>query len=92
MKKSEVPAMRLIRLEEDMAKYKPADPKLDADNIRSFVQSFLDGKLKVTYVDLYFSRRLILSLFKFPSSYSKSNIYFSSAATPAVSGPSRGLG
>lgn len=46
MKKSEVPAMRLIRLEEDMAKYKPADPKLDADNIRSFVQSFLDGKLK----------------------------------------------
>lgn len=46
MKKSEVPAMRLIRLEEDMAKYKPAEAKLDVDNIRSFVQSFLDGKLK----------------------------------------------
>lgn len=47
MKKSEVPAMRLIRLEEDMAKYKPAKADLDADNIKSFVQSFLDGKLKV---------------------------------------------
>lgn len=47
MKKSEVPAMRLIRLEEDMAKYKPAENKLDADSIKSFVQSFLDGKLKV---------------------------------------------
>lgn len=60
MKKSEVPAMRLIRLEEDMAKYKPADPKLDADNIRSFVQSFLDGKLKVTTI--HFSWLLVLFL------------------------------
>lgn len=46
MKKEEVPAMRLIRLEEDMAKYKPEDPEITADNIKNFVQGFLDGKLK----------------------------------------------
>jgi protein disulfide-isomerase A1 len=49
MKKAEVPAMRLIRLEEDMAKYKPPQADLDVDSIRSFVQSFLDGKLKVSF-------------------------------------------
>lgn len=46
MKKEEVPAMRLIRLEDDMAKYKPKTPELSPENIKSFVQSFLDGKLK----------------------------------------------
>ncbi|XP_046659697.1 protein disulfide-isomerase [Homalodisca vitripennis] len=46
MKKEEVPAMRVIKLEEDMAKYKPADPELSADNIKSFVSDFIDGKLK----------------------------------------------
>ncbi|XP_049778788.1 protein disulfide-isomerase-like [Schistocerca cancellata] len=46
MKKEEVPAMRLIRLEEDMAKYKPEDPEITADNIKNFVQGFLDGNLK----------------------------------------------
>lgn len=46
MKKDEIPAMRLIRLEEDMAKYKPQNPELSKDNIKSFVQDFIDGKLK----------------------------------------------
>ncbi|XP_046994581.1 protein disulfide-isomerase [Schistocerca americana] len=46
MKKEEVPAMRLIRLEEDMAKYKPENPEITADNIKNFVQGFLDGNLK----------------------------------------------
>lgn len=46
MKKEEVPAMRLIKLEDDMAKYKPENPKLTAENIRSFVTAFLEGKLK----------------------------------------------
>ncbi|PSN48537.1 Protein disulfide-isomerase [Blattella germanica] len=46
MKKDEIPAMRLIRLEEDMAKYKPKNPELDKDNIKSFVQNFIEGKLK----------------------------------------------
>jgi protein disulfide-isomerase A1 len=48
MKKDEIPAMRLIRLEEDMAKYKPEKPDLSQDNIKSFVQDFIDGKLKVS--------------------------------------------
>lgn len=46
MKKEEIPAMRLIRLEDDMAKYKPKTPELSPENIKSFVQDFLDGKLK----------------------------------------------
>lgn len=46
MKKSEVPAARLIKLEEDMAKYKPSSDDLSAENLQKFVQDFLDGKLK----------------------------------------------
>ena len=46
MKEDELPGMRLIRLEEDMAKYKPENNDLGEDNIRAFVQAFLDGKLK----------------------------------------------
>ncbi|XP_060535710.1 protein disulfide-isomerase [Cylas formicarius] len=46
MKKDEVPAARLIKLEEDMAKYKPDFVDLTADNLKKFVGDFLDGKLK----------------------------------------------
>lgn len=46
MKKEEVPAARLIKLEEDMAKYKPETDDLSAENLKAFVESFLDGKLK----------------------------------------------
>lgn len=46
MKKEEVPSMRLIRLEEDMAKYKPESNEITPENIDGFVQKFLDGKLK----------------------------------------------
>lgn len=46
MKKEEVPDMRLIRLEEDMAKYKPSVAGLEAENIKSFVTDFIEGKLK----------------------------------------------
>lgn len=46
MKKEEVPSMRIIQLQEDMAKFKPATVDLSADGIRAFVQLFLDGKLK----------------------------------------------
>jgi hypothetical protein len=35
-------------LEEDMAKYKPEKAELSKDNIKSFVQDFIDGKLKVS--------------------------------------------
>lgn len=46
MEKEEVPSMRLIRLEEDMAKYKPENSELSPENIKSFVQLYVDGKLK----------------------------------------------
>ena len=46
MKDDELPGMRLIKLAEDMAKYKPESNDLGEDNVRSFVQDFLDGKLK----------------------------------------------
>lgn len=46
MKKEEVPAVRLIKLEEDMAKYKPEAHDLSPEAIEKFVQAYLDGKLK----------------------------------------------
>lgn len=46
MSKEEVPACRLIKLEEDMAKYKPENSDLSPENIKEFVQKFMDGKLK----------------------------------------------
>jgi len=46
MKKSDVPAMRLIKLEDEMTKYKPDQPEITTDNVRNFVQTFIEGKLK----------------------------------------------
>jgi len=46
MKEDEIPGMRLIKLAEDMAKYKPETAGLDEANIRAFVTAFLEGKLK----------------------------------------------
>ncbi|XP_037934146.1 protein disulfide-isomerase [Teleopsis dalmanni] len=46
MNKEEVPTIRLIKLEEDMAKYKPESKDLSADTIKEFLQKFMDGKLK----------------------------------------------
>lgn len=46
MKKEEVPAMRLIRLEEDMAKYKPETEEISPETIKSFVEKFIKGDLK----------------------------------------------
>ncbi|KAI5717214.1 hypothetical protein M8J77_002140 [Diaphorina citri] len=46
MSKDEVPSLRLIRLEEDMAKYKPATSEISVESVRSFVTEFLAGNLK----------------------------------------------
>ncbi|XP_072947808.1 protein disulfide-isomerase [Epargyreus clarus] len=46
MKKDEVPSVRLIALEQDMAKYKPASNELNANVVEEFVQSFFAGTLK----------------------------------------------
>lgn len=44
--KEEVPTVRLIKLEEDMAKYKPESNDLSVETISAFLQNFMDGKLK----------------------------------------------
>lgn len=46
MKEDEVPGMRMIKLAEDMAKFKPEDNSLTESNVRSFVDDFLAEKLK----------------------------------------------
>merc|ERR1712198_120379 len=43
---SELPSMRIIKLEEDMSKYKPASTEISVDNVRAFVKSYLGGELK----------------------------------------------
>merc|ERR1719385_371414 len=46
IKDDELPGMRLIKLEEDMAKYKPESAAIDEEAIRAFVKGYLDGTLK----------------------------------------------
>jgi len=46
LKKDDVPAMRLIKLEQDMAKYKPDNPEISTENVLEFVSSFMEGQLK----------------------------------------------
>lgn len=46
MSKDDIPSIRLIKLEEDMAKYKPATNDLSPEAVKSFVEDFMAGKLK----------------------------------------------
>merc|ERR1712227_433147 len=46
MEESELPSMRIIKLEEDMSKYRPGSTELSDSNIRSFIKQYLDGELK----------------------------------------------
>lgn len=46
MKKSEVPSMRIIKMSDEMAKYKPENADFSPEYIKNFVQKFLDGQLK----------------------------------------------
>ena len=46
LKKEDAPTIRVINLAEDMVKFKPEGNDLSADAIKSFVQNYLDGKLK----------------------------------------------
>merc|ERR1712117_944256 len=46
LEESELPSMRIIKLEEDMSKFKPESTELSDENIRAFVQQYLAGELK----------------------------------------------
>uniref|UniRef100_A0A318CZC1 Protein disulfide-isomerase n=1 Tax=Kangiella spongicola TaxID=796379 RepID=A0A318CZC1_9GAMM len=46
LKKEECPAIRLITLEEEMTKYKPETEDITVENVKSFCNQFLEGKLK----------------------------------------------
>jgi len=46
MEESELPSMRIIKLEEDMSKFRPESTELSEDNIRAFIKQYLDGDLK----------------------------------------------
>lgn len=54
LKKEETPAARLITLGEDMTKYKPDSDDLSEEAVTTFVQAFLDGKLKVRLCGNFF--------------------------------------
>ncbi|KAL4240459.1 Protein disulfide-isomerase [Mactra antiquata] len=46
LKKEDVPAVRLIKLEDDMTKFKPETNELTADAFKGFANKVLDGQLK----------------------------------------------
>jgi len=46
MEESELPSMRIIRLEEDMSKYRPDSTELSDANMRAFIKQYMDGALK----------------------------------------------
>ncbi|XP_014785437.1 protein disulfide-isomerase 2 [Octopus bimaculoides] len=46
LKEEECPSIRLIRLDDEMSKYKPDTTDLTTESMTKFVQDFLDGKIK----------------------------------------------
>lgn len=48
LNKDETPAMRLIKLEEEMTKFKPETKDISEETVRKFVEGVLSGTIKVT--------------------------------------------
>jgi protein disulfide-isomerase A1 len=46
MKKSDVPAFRMVAMEEDMTKFKPDKSDIEIENVKTFVTGVLDGNIK----------------------------------------------
>ncbi|XP_043486620.1 protein disulfide-isomerase [Polistes fuscatus] len=46
IKRDDAPAIRLIKLDEDMEKYKPENPEISSKNVLEFVTAFVKGELK----------------------------------------------
>ena len=47
---AELPAMRIIRLEEDMAKYKPEAVEISLDNMRAFIRVSRINQTKIKMI------------------------------------------
>ena len=66
MKEDEIPGMRLIKLAEDMAKYKPETAGFDEAFIRAFVTKLAEGmakyKLETAGLDKVFSEAFVTAL------------------------------
>lgn len=51
LKQEKMPTMRIIQMTEmDLVKYKPENSDLTEENIRGFIDSFLEGKVPVHYL------------------------------------------
>ena len=50
LEKKDLPALRLINLEEDMKRFVPDFQEPDVEKLKAFLQSYVDGSLKVTNV------------------------------------------
>ena len=47
IEENDAPTIRIINLEEDMKKFVPEFEGIDTDKIKDWVQTYLDGELKV---------------------------------------------
>lgn len=74
LKKEDAPALRLIKLEEEMTKFKPETKELTEESIRSFVEGVTSGKIKVIYIESHYSFLFIQNCFIFSATSSLSRL------------------